>query len=80
MDLGLIFYVIVGFVAQLIDGCLGMAYGVSSTSLLLSMGISPGAASASVHASELVTTAVSGASHLGILIVGVSIRTLVTTW
>ncbi len=64
MDLSLIFYVIVGFIAQLVDGCLGMAYGVSSTSLLLSMGISPGAASASVHASELVTTAVSGASHL----------------
>ena len=64
MNLNLAFYIIVGFIAQLIDGALGMAYGVSSTSLLLSMGVSPGAASASVHASELVTTAVSGVSHL----------------
>jgi uncharacterized membrane protein YfcA len=64
MNLNLAFYIIVGFIAQLIDGALGMGYGVSSTSLLLSMGVSPGAASASVHASELVTTAVSGVSHL----------------
>ena len=64
MNLNLAFYIIVGFIAQMIDGCLGMAYGVSSTSLLLSLGVSPGAASASVHASELLTTAVSGASHL----------------
>jgi len=64
MNLNLFFYICVGFVAQLIDGCLGMAYGVSSTSLLLSLGVSPGAASASVHASELLTTAVSGVSHL----------------
>ena len=64
MNLSIYFYIIVGFIAQMIDGALGMAYGVSSTSLLLGMGVSPGAASASVHASELVTTAVSGASHL----------------
>lgn len=64
MNLSIYFYIVVGFIAQLIDGALGMAYGVSSTSLLLSMGVSPGAASASVHASELVTTAVSGVSHL----------------
>ena len=57
-------YILIGFLAQLIDGALGMAYGVSSTSFLLGLGISPAAASASVHASELFTTAVSGASHL----------------
>lgn len=55
----------VGLAAQLIDGALGMAYGISSTTLLLSMGISPAVASASVHAAEVFTTGVSGLSHLG---------------
>jgi uncharacterized membrane protein YfcA len=48
----------------MIDGMLGMAYGVSATSMLLAMGIAPAAASATVHAAEIVTTALSGASHL----------------
>lgn len=52
-----------GFLAQTIDGALGMAYGISSTSLLLSMGISPAAASASVHIAEVFTTGASGLSH-----------------
>jgi len=60
----MIVYVIVGFIAQMIDGSLGMAYGVSSTSFLLSLGIPPVTASASVHTSEIFTTAVSGLSHL----------------
>jgi len=38
MNLSIYFYIIVGFIAQMIDGALGMAYGVSSTSLLLGMG------------------------------------------
>jgi len=59
-----ILYIIVGFIAQMIDGTLGMAYGVSSTTFLLSMGIPPVTASASVHTSEIFTTAVSGLSHL----------------
>ena len=59
----LIILVVVGFVAQLIDGALGMAYGVSSTTLLLAAGISPAAASASVHFAEIATTAASGAAH-----------------
>jgi uncharacterized protein len=59
----LIVLVVVGFLAQLIDGALGMAYGVSSTTLLLAVGISPAAASASVHLAELATTAASGAAH-----------------
>lgn len=53
----------VGFAAQLIDGAIGMAYGLFSTSVLLSMGISPATASASVHAAEVFTTGASGLSH-----------------
>ena len=56
-------YVLVGFVAQLIDGSLGMAYGISSTSFLMSAGVPPVLASASVHAAEVCTTAASGISH-----------------
>lgn len=57
-------FILVGFVAQMIDGALGMAYGVSSTSILLSFGVSPAIASASVHTAEVFTTGVSGISHL----------------
>jgi len=53
----------VGFVAQLVDGALGMAFGVISTSVLLFFGVPPAAASASVHAAEVVTTGISGLSH-----------------
>src|SRR6476660_6844189 len=53
----------VGLVAQLIDGSLGMAYGVTSSTLLLAAGVAPAAASASVHFSEIGTSLVSGASH-----------------
>lgn len=60
----LIVFVIVGFIAQLIDGSLGMAYGVTSTTLLLVFGIAPAVASASVHLAEVVTTAASGVSHI----------------
>jgi uncharacterized protein len=54
---------VAGFLAQLIDGSLGMGYGVSSTTLLLTIGLTPALASASVHLAEIGTTAVSGASH-----------------
>ncbi len=57
-------YIVVGFIAQFIDGSLGMAYGVSANSFLLTVGLPPAVASASVHASEIVTTLVSGLSHL----------------
>lgn len=60
----LIIFAFIGFLAQLIDGSLGMAYGVTSTSLLLTFGIAPAVASASVHLAEVVTTAASGISHL----------------
>lgn len=56
-------FVVVGFLAQIIDGALGMAYGVSATSFLLAFGVSPALASASVHMAEVFTTAVSGGSH-----------------
>lgn len=59
----LLIYIIVGFVAQLIDGALGMAYGVACNSVLLTMGLSPLAASASVHAAEVFTTGASGIAH-----------------
>lgn len=60
----LIIFAFIGLLAQLIDGSLGMAYGVTSSSLLLTFGIAPAVASASVHLAEVVTTAASGASHI----------------
>jgi uncharacterized membrane protein YfcA len=54
---------LVGFIAQTIDGALGMAYGVSTNAFLLSIGVPPASASASVRVTEMVTTAISGASH-----------------
>lgn len=56
-------FFVVGFLAQIIDGALGMAYGVSANSFLLGLGISPALASASVHTAEVFTTAASGFSH-----------------
>lgn len=53
----------VGLLAQLIDGSLGMAYGVTSSTLLLAAGVAPAAASAAVHFSEIGTSIVSGISH-----------------
>jgi uncharacterized membrane protein YfcA len=53
----------VGFFAQLIDGALGMGYGVISSVMLLTTGVPPAQTSASVHAAKLFTTATSGASH-----------------
>jgi hypothetical protein len=64
MSLDFLLFVAVGFFAQLVDGALGMAYGVLSTTVLLSFGVAPANASASVHAAELFTTFASGASHL----------------
>jgi uncharacterized membrane protein YfcA len=54
---------LIGLGAQLVDGTLGMAYGVTTTTLLLSAGYAPAAASASVHLAEIGTTLASGASH-----------------
>ena len=54
---------LVGFAAQLVDGSLGMAYGVTSTTLLLAIGANPAAASATVHLAEIGTTLASGIAH-----------------
>jgi uncharacterized membrane protein YfcA len=63
MDYNIIIFIIFGFIAQLIDGALGMAYGVSSNAFFLSLGVPPAIASACIHTSEMFTTAVSGISH-----------------
>ncbi|MGP3970399.1 sulfite exporter TauE/SafE family protein [Streptomyces sp. 6N223] len=59
----LILLALAGLGAQLVDGSLGMAYGVTSTTLLLAAGTNPAAASATVHLAEIGTTLISGASH-----------------
>jgi hypothetical protein len=58
------FFIIVGFLAQVVDGALGMAYGTISNALLLSAGVPPAISSASVHFAEIFTTSISGFSHL----------------
>jgi uncharacterized membrane protein YfcA len=57
-------FILIGFIAQMIDGALGMAFGQISSTLLVSMGVPPAAASAGVHTAETFTTAVSGISHV----------------
>jgi siroheme synthase-like protein len=64
VDSSLFIFILAGFAAQMIDGALGMAYGVTATSFLLSAGVPPAASSASVHASEIFTSGVSGLMHL----------------
>jgi uncharacterized membrane protein YfcA len=59
----LLLFAAIGFAAQIVDGAIGMAYGLISTTVLLSLGISPATASASVHAAEVFTTGASGLSH-----------------
>lgn len=57
-------FLIIGFAAQLVDGAMGMAYGVIASTFLLSFGVPPAQASAATHAAEVFTTAASGSSHL----------------
>ncbi len=64
IDASILYYILAGFTAQMIDGALGMAYGVTATTFLLSVGVTPAASSASVHASEIFTSGVSGLMHL----------------
>lgn len=59
----LIVLALVGLLAQLVDGSLGMGYGVTSSTLLVLVGLTPAAASASVHFSELGTNLASGVAH-----------------
>ena len=57
-------FILIGFAAQMVDGALGMAFGQISSTLLVSMGVPPAAASAGVHTAETFTTAISGISHV----------------
>ena len=64
LDESILIFMMAGFLASAIDGALGMAYGITATTVLLSFGLSPVAATASVHTSEVFTSGVSGLSHL----------------
>lgn len=59
----ILLYAAIGFVAQMVDGAVGMAYGVTASSVLLSFGVPPATASACVHAAETFTTGASGLAH-----------------
>jgi uncharacterized membrane protein YfcA len=62
--MALVPFILIGFAAQMVDGALGMAFGVISSLLLLSLGVPPAAASAGVHTVETFTSGASGLSHL----------------
>lgn len=57
-------FIVIGFLAQIVDGALGMAFGVLTTTSLLAVGVPPAVASAMTHVTECFTTAASGLSHL----------------
>ena len=59
----IVVFIIIGFCAQVVDGALGMAFGVIATTSMLAFGVPPAAASAMTHVAEIFTTAASGASH-----------------
>ncbi|QHT46609.1 sulfite exporter TauE/SafE family protein [Bacillus sp. SB49] len=59
----LIVFALVGFFAQLVDGALGMGFGLTSSTILLAYGLAPAVASASIHMAQVATTAASGFSH-----------------
>ena len=64
MGIDLLTFLAIGFVAQFVDGALGMAFGIISTTALLSVGLSPAYASAAVHTAEVFTTGASAVSHI----------------
>jgi uncharacterized membrane protein YfcA len=64
MTTELVLLALVGFLAQLVDGALGMAFGLISTTFMLTVGLPPAHASAVVHTAEVATAAVAGTSHL----------------
>ena len=55
---------VAGFLAQLVDGAMGMAFGITSTTLLIFLAYNPAAASAIVHLVEIATSSISGISHI----------------
>jgi len=63
VDEHFLFMLLVGFLAQMVDGALGMGYGVISTTLLLSGGLNPAVISGSIHTAEMFSSAASGFSH-----------------
>ncbi len=63
LDVNFHWMVLAGFLAQLVDGALGMGYGVTSASILLSTGINPAAISGSIHTAEMFASGASGYSH-----------------
>ncbi len=63
LDYHFILFILAGFLAQMVDGSLGMGYGVTSATCLISMGVNPVSVSASIHTAEMFTTAASGYSH-----------------
>ncbi len=63
METQIIAFILVGFIAQMIDGALGMAYGITVSTFLLNFGISPAVASATLHTAEVIITGISGISH-----------------
>jgi uncharacterized protein len=63
LDKNIHWMVLAGFLAQIVDGALGMGYGVTSASILMSTGVSPAAISGSIHTSEIFASASSGYSH-----------------
>jgi uncharacterized protein len=62
--ISILLFALVGFLAQLVDGLLGMGYGITGTSLLLALGLPPALASASVHAAEAVASGASAIAHI----------------
>jgi uncharacterized membrane protein YfcA len=64
LDQTLLLFILVGFLAQMVDGALGMAYGVTGSTVLISIGVPPAQASAAIHAAEVFTTGASGISHI----------------
>ena len=62
-DYQFLFFILAGFLAQMVDGVLGMGYGVTSATCLMSFGVSPVSVSAAIHTSEIFTTGASGYSH-----------------
>lgn len=63
LDHNFFWMVLAGFLAQLVDGALGMGYGVTSAAILLSAGVSPASISGSIHAAEMFASGASGYSH-----------------
>lgn len=63
LDRNLIWIFLTGFIAQLIDGALGMGYGVASSTAMLSLGLNPATISGSIHTAEVFASGASGISH-----------------